>query len=337
MSGLRPTTVATRPRLGFLGVGWIGRSRLDAIARSGLGKITAIADASDEALRATSADYGAAASAHDLDELLAMGVDAVVIATPSALHVQQVRRALAAGAAVFCQKPLGLNAREASEAVAAACDANLLLGVDMSYRQLAATAAIDRLLSEGALGEVFAMELVFHNAYGPDKPWFYDYALSGGGCLIDLGTHLVDLALRFGRADRARVKTARRLAAGRTLGPGEPVVEDYAALELELSSGVPATVACSWHLHAGRDAVIDIQLHGTRGGACIRNVGGSFYNFEALLFQGTTDKVLVRPPDDWFGRAGVEWLRSLVAGARFDPEVEQLVTVAEIIDEAYGR
>jgi predicted dehydrogenase len=42
---------------------------------------------------------------------------------------------------------------------------------------------------------VFAVDLVFHNAYGPDKPWFYDPELSGGGCVMDLGVHLVDLAL----------------------------------------------------------------------------------------------------------------------------------------------
>src|SRR5512138_3737632 len=51
------------------------------------------------------------------------------------------------------------------------------------------------LVREGALGEVYAVNLVFHNAYGPDKPWFYDARLSGGGCVMDLGIHLVDLAL----------------------------------------------------------------------------------------------------------------------------------------------
>jgi predicted dehydrogenase len=50
-------------------------------------------------------------------------------------------------------------------------------------------------LRSGELGRVFAVDLVFHNAYGPDKAWFYDPELSGGGCVMDLGVHLVDLAL----------------------------------------------------------------------------------------------------------------------------------------------
>jgi hypothetical protein len=47
----------------------------------------------------------------------------------------------------------------------------------------------------GRLGQPFAADLVFHNAYGPGKDWFFDPAQSGGGCVIDLGVHLVDLAL----------------------------------------------------------------------------------------------------------------------------------------------
>jgi predicted dehydrogenase len=50
-------------------------------------------------------------------------------------------------------------------------------------------------MRSGELGRVFAVDLVFHNAYGPDKPWFYDPELAGGGCVMDLGVHLVDLAL----------------------------------------------------------------------------------------------------------------------------------------------
>src|SRR3546814_3862625 len=47
----------------------------------------------------------------------------------------------------------------------------------------------------GQLGQVHAVDLIFHNAYGPDKPWFHDPLLSGGGCMMDLGVHLIDLAL----------------------------------------------------------------------------------------------------------------------------------------------
>src|SRR5581483_11998218 len=77
----------------------------------------------------------------------------------------------------------------------AARKADRLLGVDLSYRFISQAKAIRDLVRQGELGEVFAAELMFHNAYGPDKDWFYERALSGGGCVIDLGIHLIDLAL----------------------------------------------------------------------------------------------------------------------------------------------
>ena len=103
----------------------------------------------------------------------------VVIATPSALHAEQSIRALDAGAAVFCQKPLGRDAAEAASVVAAARAADRLLSVDFSYRFTRGMEAIAGLIRGGELGHVFAVDLVFHNAYGPGKPWFYDRAQSG--------------------------------------------------------------------------------------------------------------------------------------------------------------
>ena len=71
------------------------------------------------------------------------------------------------------------------------CILDALLGVDMSYRYVAAvTAALDA-LHAGAIGRPHAADLVFHNAYGPDKAWVRDAELAGGGALIDLGCHLV--------------------------------------------------------------------------------------------------------------------------------------------------
>lgn len=83
-----------------------------------------------------------------------------------------------------------------------------LLSVDLSYRYTDGMRQIRDLIASGELGTVFAVDLTFHNAYGPSKPWFYDKALSGGGCVIDLGVHLVDLLLWvLGFPDVARVES----------------------------------------------------------------------------------------------------------------------------------
>jgi len=101
--------------------------------------------------------------------------------------------------------------------------------------------------------------------------------------------------------------------------------------------GAVARLACSWFSHEGRDAVIDTTYRGRDGAAALHNADGSFYDFTAELRQGTSARPLAGPPDDWGGRAAVAWARRLAAGERYDPAGEQLVAVARVIDEVYGR
>jgi predicted dehydrogenase len=313
---------ATRPRLGFLGVGWIGRQRLEAVATSGAAEVVGVADSLLGPLLS-------------LDELLELELDGVVIATPSALHAEQSVAALERGLAVFCQKPLARTAAEAGMVVEAARQADRLLGVDLSYRYLEGARLARELVRSGQLGDVFAAELVFHNGYGPDKAWCYDPRLSGGGCVVDLGIHLVDLALWVLSFPPARVASSRLHAGGRPWSPHE--VEDYAVAQLDLDGGCVARVACSWGLHAGCDAVIEASFLGTEGAVSVRNVGGSFFDFRTVLKRGTTEEVLAAPPEAWGGRALLAWTARLARDRGFDPAAEEAVRVAELLDRIYGR
>ncbi|HKT59312.1 MAG TPA: Gfo/Idh/MocA family oxidoreductase [Gemmatimonadales bacterium] len=324
-------------RLGFLGTGWIGRSRLEAVAASGCAEIAAIVDPDPAGAAAAAALAPKAVVLPSLDALLAERLDGAVIATPSALHASQTTAALARGYAVFCQKPLGRNLEETAGAVDAARCANRLLGVDLSYREVEAARRVQELVHDGVLGDVFAADLTFHNAYGPDKPWFYDPSLSGGGCVIDLGIHLVDLALWTLDFPAVRGVTARRFAGGVVMESQADGVEDYAVATLDLETGAAVRLACSWNLSAGCDAVIGAEFFGTRGSAALRNVEGSFYDFTAFHARGTGRTTLVEPPDDWGGRALVKWCRRLARDPSYDAEADRLVDIAAVIDAIYGR
>ena len=326
----------SRPRLGFLGVGWIGRHRLNAIVESGEADVVAIADA----VPALAADAAAACAspvtiAASLDELLALDVDGVVIATPSALHAEQCIAALDRGVAVFCQKPLGRSADETQRVVAAARRAGRLLGVDLSYRHTAAVEAMRREIARGAIGELYAADLVFHNAYGPDKAWFYDARQSGGGCLIDLGIHLVDLGLWMFGEPRVREVSGRLFANGAPFVRDGASVEDHAMLEIETERGAVIRAACSWNLAAGRDAEIRATFYGSRGAVSMHNENGSFYDFTAERFEKTSRHTLASPPDAWGGRAAVAWTRQLAESPRFDASISALADVARVLDDVY--
>jgi predicted dehydrogenase len=322
-------------RLGFLGTGWIGRNRMEAMLATGEAHAVAICDPNPEMVEQARAAAPTALVVQDLDALLALELDGVVIATPSALHAEQSIKALEAGAAVFCQKPLARTAGEVQAVLDAAQRADRLLGVDLSYRHTAAMQAVREQALSGALGHVFAADLTFHNAYGPGAGWFWDPALSGGGCLIDLGVHLVDLALWMFNFPEVASASASLFRDGRPLQAGE--VEDYAVATLELGNGANVRIACSWNLSAGQDAVIEASLYGTGGGAAMRNVDGSFFDLRADRFEGRSTHSLTSPPDDWGGRAAADWVRKLASGARFDNSTPGLLQTAETLDRLYNR
>lgn len=317
MTAVAPTavdgTTLTRPRLAFAGLGWIGRNRMNVIIESGTGEAAYTCDVDTEL---------------SFDDLLTSDADAIVIATPSAMHAAQAIAALEHGKAVFCQKPLGRNAHETRRVVDAARANDLLLGVDLSYRYTDAMAAVKKLVDQKQIGDVYAVDLVFHNAYGPDKPWFYDAKQSGGGCVIDLGIHLVDMALwtlGFPKITRTHARVHHH---------GGHEVEDFATAMFD-AGDTTIQVACSWNLSAGRECELRATFYGTNGAAAFRNVNGSFYDFVAEHYEKTRATQLTQPGDAWGGRAAVAWAQQLAHSRRFDPAVAHVVEVAEALDSIY--
>jgi predicted dehydrogenase len=322
-------TVATLPRLGFLGVGWIGRHRMEALTRAALAEVVAVADPQREALRAAAAVAPRARPADSLEELLEHELDGVVIATPSALHADQAVAALERGIAVFCQKPLARDAGETRRVLAAARRADRLLGVDLCYRHVEALRAAREQVEAGRIGRLHSLDLVFHNAYGPDKPWFTRPELAGGGCLIDLGTHLVDLALWLTEAEGVEVEAAR------TLSLHGHEVEDHATAELGIGD-VRARLACSWFQPAGGECRFECTAWGEGGAVSVGTVGGSFYDFRAELWLGTGREALAEPPDAWGGRAIAAWAQRLATSPSYDPAADRLELLARTIDGVYA-
>ena len=334
------TTVHHKPRLAFLGVGWIGKNRMESLVRNSLAEVAGIADPSQENLDAALAVVPGAEIFQSFDEILESDVEGVVIATPSALHAEQSIAALQKGKAVFCQKPLGRNAAETAAVVKAARKNNLLLGVDLCYRHTCFRQIHD-IIQSGALGHIYATELTFHNAWGPGKDWFYNPKLSGGGCVVDLGIHLIDLALWTLKGTEVENVCSSLFSKGASLTDPETQVEDYATALIKLSNKQSEKTAihlnCSWNLPAGKEAEIQANFYGTNGGVAFRNINGSFYDFKAMRLHGTQTEVLFEGPDEWGVRAVGEWARRLGEGKKFDAESDTIVEVAKVLDKIYGR
>lgn len=329
-------------RLGFVGLGWIGRKRLNAVAALDGIEVAGLVDTQPARLAAASASYPTAEAGCDLASLCSKdaALDGVVIATPNSCHVEQVLMCLDRGIPVFCQKPLATNAADTLRIVAAARTADCLLGVDYVYRHVKGMDVLRQRLRTRSFGTIESIDLKFHNAYGPDKPWCFDRTLAGGGCLLDLGVHLLDLLNWLEPGLELEFEGAFLFAGGRAMQSGtDPArdVEDFTIANFRRSDGAAVRLACSWHAHAGRDAAIGCEIFGSGGGASWRNVNGSFYQFELDVHHGRTVERIADGADDWGSRALEEWIYALRAGAAYDPSAAVSIAVAKQVDAIYAH
>ena len=324
-----------RPRLGFVGLGWIGALRLQAVLDSGAAEVAALCDADAERLRAWGERCPRASRYDDALALIDGAADdrlhGLVLATPNALHAPHAAAALDDGLSLFVQKPLGLSAAEVSDVIERARRADRLVAVDYSYRHLEGARALRERVRDGALGQIHLVEAVFHNAYGPDKAWCFDPARSGGGALLDLGVHHLDLVFWIFGSARVRALTGRvhELA-------DAPGIDVFTAADMLLERDLHLRLTCSWHAHAGRDCDFRLTVHGTEGGAELRSIGGSFYDFELVVRRGRSEEAVATDSRSWMDRGILSWVERVGAGERFDDTLETSLSVARVVERIYA-
>jgi predicted dehydrogenase len=245
--------------LGFAGLGWLGESLLKDLPAFPALRLAAVQDVRADLVERYPAPWQGTEFA---SMLAAPGVDAVVICTPNALHVPQAQAALQAGKHVLVQKPLALSCTDAQATVDLAAHAGRLLFVDYTYRFLETV----RVLREGSGARPRRVSARFHNIYGPgqEKTWFFDPKLSGGGALVDLGVHLLDLALWLLQPASVRLVDAQL---------DGPPVETAARLDLRLDD-VPFDLEVSWNA-----ALPQTEIAFQVDDLVWENVNGSFFHF----------------------------------------------------------
>jgi 1,5-anhydro-D-fructose reductase (1,5-anhydro-D-mannitol-forming) len=171
-------------------------------------------------------------------------VDAVLVTTPNACHLQDVLTAVAARKPVLCEKPMGMDADECRQMVEAARNAGVLLGVAHVFRFEDSTARFRERVAAGDIGQpIFARAEFSYPGSGHPRAWLYNRSISGGGPIADVGVHCID-ALRYILQDEPwRVTAVGR----RDEESGD--VEAAAILTLEFQRGTLATVLVSTRAH----------------------------------------------------------------------------------------
>jgi predicted dehydrogenase len=213
-------------------------------------EVAAFASRSLSSSQATCASWGAGAVEARWEDAVARDdVDAVVIATPNAQHHEVAIAALGAGKHVLVDKPMACTVAEADEMIVAAERAGRVLVPFQNTRFAAPFVAAAQQVCEGAIGDVTGFRVAFGHAgpqaWAPHASWFFERAASGGGCLMDLGVHAIDLARAVTGTDVSHVAALVNGEAGD--------VETDAQLLVRTSTGAIGTIHATWSARPGPD------------------------------------------------------------------------------------
>lgn len=250
---------------GILGAGVIASSQMaPAIALAPGHTLVAITSRNPEKAQQFAAKFTTENEAPHIynssDALLAdSAINAVYVATPPHLHAEMTIQAAEQGKHILCEKPLALNSTQAQTMIDACAANNVKLMVCYYQRYNARHQQVKRLLAAGAIGKVTALRINFSTYFPPQAPyWHHDPAISGGGPLMDLGVHCIDL-VRYLCGPIAEVA-----ALVDTLAAESPV-EDTATLLLKMASGAHAVVTTHWSTAYFAPTTNMIELAGTEG------------------------------------------------------------------------
>jgi predicted dehydrogenase len=302
-----------RAKWGVLGSAGIAFRRTipEGILKADNAALAAVFDTNAAANLSVAQAFGAKAC-RDEHELLVSDCDIIYVATPVAAHCGQIVRAAEAGKHVFAEKPLGLSVADAQRAVDACRENGVKLGVGFMMRFQSQHQEAARLIREGRLGAPVFARAQLSCWYPPiEGAWRQNPATGGGGSLMDMGGHCIDLLeMFFGRARAVCCMTARLVQ--------KYPSEDTAVALLDFESGAKGVVDTLFNIpDAGcRNR---LELYGSRGSllaegtigqgeagdmtGCFEEAGRAY---DAQQARGAAGAVRIAPPPVNMYRAEVE-------------------------------
>jgi predicted dehydrogenase len=332
-----------RLRVGVIGLG-IGRLHIEGWREHPQVELVAIADPDAERLERVGNQYGIAARYDSAEAMLAAEkLDVVSVCTPNKYHKALTLVAFAAGCHVLCEKPMAMNADEGREMLEAARRAGKRLMINFSYRFSAQSRALKAQVESGIFGHFYFGRTVWHRRRGMPGfgGWFGSKELAGGGPLIDLGVHRLDLALwLMGYPKPTWVlgssydHIARPLAeeSGKTFD-----VEDLAAALIRFDNGSTLALEASWAANIREAELMETRLLGTRAGLLQKNVNEG-YSFDAHIFMeqnGAQFDLQLNPSSAKAASAMHDYADAILNEKPHPASGEEGLIVMELLDAIY--
>ncbi|THF73995.1 Gfo/Idh/MocA family protein [Cohnella fermenti] len=272
--------MAKTVNIGVIGTGSISFAHLDAYAAHPDVKLVAVADMNAERAAETARKYNAERSYSNVSELLAdPQIDAVSICTWNNTHADLAIQAIRAGKHVLVEKPLSRTVEEALRVQEAVRSSDRILQVGFVRRFDPNAQLLKRFAELGEFGELYYAKASNLRRLGNPGGWFADVARSGGGPLIDIGVHVIDLIwYLMGKpkpvsvsgnvyhklGNRSNVQGLSFYKAA-DYDASLNTVEDLANAVIRFENGASLLVDVSFTLHASKDESF-VKLFGTKGG-----------------------------------------------------------------------
>lgn len=330
-------------RVGVIGLG-MGRGHIRGYQSHPKAKVVAIADIDEERLKNVGEEFEIEGRYKDYKEMLKEEkLDVVSVATPNVLHKPQTIAALEAGCHVCCEKPMAMNADEAKEMNAAAAKAKKRIQINFSYRFTEQSWTLKKQVETGILGDIYFARTIWHRRRGLPGlgSWFGIKEQSGGGPLIDLGVHRLDLALwlmNYPKPVWVMGSAYNAIAAGIAKKEGKKYdVEDLAAGLIKFENGATVAVEASWAGNIKENDLMETRLWGTEGGLVQKNVGEG-YSFEAEMYvekEGAQFDMKLHPPVPGAPNAHYHFIESIIDDKPHVATGEEGMTVMKLLDALY--
>jgi len=244
-------------KIGLVGAGRIAQTYAEALQRSATACLHAVADVRREAANAIGESFRCRAFDSHLALAREGGVEAVVVCTPPATHPEICADLAKQGLHVLCEKPFSIRREQARTMIGAARKAGVLITMASKFRFVPEVAHARSLVASGVVGEVLLFENAFTAKVDMSRRWNSDRRISGGGVLIDNGTHSVDIARYFlGPLSEVSVVEAPGVHGLR--------VEETVLVHVRNQRGVLGSIDLSWSLNKEQDTYISVYgLEGT--------------------------------------------------------------------------
>lgn len=244
-------------RFGLIGAGGIAQSYVQAFESNPIARLVAVADVRADAAHALAERSGCPAfTSYAVLADQGPKLDAVVICTPPNTHEEIAMEFIRRKVNVLCEKPFTLNKASAYRMIAASHESNVILTMASKFRYVDDVIRAKSIVASGILGEVILFENVFTSRVEMGSRWNSNASVSGGGVLIDNGTHSVDIMRYFlGPLGEVHAVEGKRVQ-------GLPV-EDTVRLFVRSSAGVMGSVDLSWSINKELDSYINI--YGSQG------------------------------------------------------------------------